>query len=191
MVHTPPPSPQTLRLRLGLPAEMTLVRDIDNDACDHYASAGLPVELAADHPFTVDEQARWTADAAAGRLYMAELSPAEASGPVGFLCYHWVDGVPYLDQLSVRRAFMRRGIGTTMIGHAKAWAATTSTVGELWLTTYDHIPWNRPYYTHQGFEVVPEADCGPEIRAILKFQRESLPAPEARIAMRFTRGGAR
>lgn len=53
----------------------------------------------------------------------------------------------------------------------------------LWLTTYAHLPWNRPFYERAGFAVIPEAQCPPGIVEILAEQRACLPAPRERIAM--------
>ncbi len=77
---------------------------------------------------------------------------------------------------------MRRGIGTSLLRRAIAWAAADSS-SRLWLTTWAHVPWNAPFYARHGFVAHPEAACGPELRAILRRQREVLPDPDRRIAM--------
>ena len=53
---------------------------------------------------------------------------------------------------------------------------------ELWLTTYDHLPFNRPYYERLGFRRVDA--FGRDIAQHLAAQREALPDPAHRIAMR-------
>jgi GNAT superfamily N-acetyltransferase len=98
---------------------------------------------------------------------------------LGFAALGFIDGEPYLDQLSVRRHAMRRGIGSALLEHAITWAGTRP----LWITTYSHIPWNAPFYERVGFERVPELECGREMRAVLAEQRAALPAPDERIAM--------
>lgn len=174
------------RLRLGSPAEIELVLELDDDACSVYAGLDMDVLLSHDHPFVLAERARWSAAAAAGRLWLCEVDAAP--GPVGFVSCDVVDERPYLDQISVRRAHMQCGLGAHMLRHAQAWARPA---GALWLTTYAHIPWNAPFYARHGFAVVPEAECGPELRAILESQRACLPAPEQRVAMRWTPGRGR
>jgi N-acetylglutamate synthase-like GNAT family acetyltransferase len=93
-----------------------------------------------------------------------------------------VDGEPYVDQLSVRCAWMRRGIGRRLLRRAIAWAARSGG-RRLWLTTFDHLPWNRPFYVTEGFAVCDEAAIGPELRATLARERAALPLPEHRVAM--------
>jgi ribosomal protein S18 acetylase RimI-like enzyme len=75
---------------------------------------------------------------------------------------------------------MRQGIGRRLLERAIEWAGGES----LWLTTYAHIPWNRPFYERHGFVTIPESACPPGIVAILDDQRKALPAPHQRIAMR-------
>jgi hypothetical protein len=52
------------------------------------------------------------------------------------------------------------------------------------LTTYDDVPFNRPYYERHGYAVVPEIACGPGVQHHLDEQRRHLPGPAQRVAMR-------
>ena len=54
----------------------------------------------------------------------------------------------------------------------------------MWLTTYGHLPWNVPFYEKMGFVVIPEAEWGAGVLHHVEAQRESLPLPESRVAMR-------
>jgi len=149
---------------------------IDDDACTLFATVGVHLDMSPDHPFARAEYARWTQAAQDGAAFLAERTGGPA---VGLLVLGRVDGVPYLDQLSVRTAAMRQGIGRRLVWYAIAWAAGA----DLWLTTYAHVPWNRSYYERLGFAVVPEPQCRDGIRAILAEQQRWLPAPEQRVAM--------
>jgi hypothetical protein len=135
----------------------------------------LPPEHAT---FLETERSHWAAAAAAGRLYFA----VGAEQPIGFAALGFVDGAPYLEQMSVRRAHMRRGVGTALLERAIAWSAA---YGELWLTTYVHVAWNQPYYERFGFVSVDERDCGGELQVVLCSERRALPAPKHRTAMVF------
>jgi GNAT superfamily N-acetyltransferase len=168
----------TLTFRPARADELGLILALDEDATLLYLQAGLDVSLPRSHPYGQYEERRWAADAAAGRVTFAVLDGEVA----GFTACHFVDGAPYLDQLSVWRRLGGRGIGRALLDRVLAWAAP---LGPLWLTTYDHpgVPWNRPMYERRGFTVVPEAAWGPEMRAVIAGQREALPAPEARVVM--------
>ena len=97
---------------------------------------------------------------------------------VGFAAVATLDGDPYLDQLSVRRAAMRRGVGSRLLAHAVA----TSGV-PMWLTTYGHLPWNAPWYARRGFVLVDEDAWRPGVRGDIEQQRAVLPAPAQRVVM--------
>jgi len=160
--------------------EIAVLSALDDDASKLFAEHGLPIELSADHAFARAELARWQRCAQLGQAFLAVDESGEA---LGFAALDVVDGAPYLEQLDVRRAAMRRGIGARLLAHSADWARSVGGE-ELWLTTYGHLPFNRPYYERHGYELVPEALCGPGIRAHLDEQRKYLPAPEQRVAMR-------
>jgi hypothetical protein len=56
---------------------------------------------------------------------------------------------------------------------------------------YAHLPWNGPFYAREGFQAVPDHECGPQILHHLHAQRQVLPAPDQRIAMRRALGQGR
>lgn len=102
---------------------------------------------------------------------------------MGFAALDLLDGQPYLDQLAVTRAAMRRGVGRRLLERSAEWARDAGGPS-IWLTTYAHLPFNRPYYERHGYVVVPEAECGPGLRKHLAEQRGHLPEPAQRVAMR-------
>jgi GNAT superfamily N-acetyltransferase len=173
----PPVREAEVRLRPARPDEVELMRRIDGESTEMYLRAGIDLRHFDDtHPFVQDERGRWTASARRGHAHFAVLG----TEVVGFAVLAMLDGAPYLDQVSVRAPFMRRGIGRLLVAHAKEWSKPH---GQLWLTTYSHLPWNGPYYQQAGFREIPERECGPEIRAVLEQQRAVMPEPEKRVAM--------
>lgn len=172
-----PPAPRR-HLRPGRAHELDLARAIDDDACRAYAEIGLSVAYGEDHPFFADEEARWARALAEGRLLFACTPSGE---PVGFVAYGLVDGRPYVHQLSVRRDHQRRGYGGELLTRVQRWSIRP---GELWLTTWSHVPWNGPWYARRGFVEVP-APHGPEIAAIVAAENGALPAPDRRVVMRY------
>ena len=173
-------SPELATIRPALPSELHLLSDIDDDAGALYAEHGLPIELPPDHIFLRDERARWLCCAARGHAFLAL---DDGGRDAGFAALGTVDGEPYLEQLSVRVAAMRRGIGGRLLTRA-AEAARATGASVLWLTTYEHLSFTRPYYERHGYVVIPEAQCGPELCHHLAEQRRYLPEPARRVAMR-------
>lgn len=173
-----PPEPATLRQARA--DELDRLIAIDDDACGLYAEAGRELDIPRDHPFAVVEYDRWRGALQAGRVFVAVSGDDE---PVGFAVLTIVDEAPHLQQLSVRRSWMRRGIGRALVEHALEQAGARN----LTLTTYADLPWNRPAYERMGFACVEETDCGEELRRILAEERAVLPAPDQRVAMIFSR----
>jgi GNAT superfamily N-acetyltransferase len=166
----------TPTLRTARPSEMGAIIALDDDACSLFVEAGrglTPNEHF--HSFEQAEQARWHASLEAGRVVVAVNTGDE---PIGFAALGFVDGEPHLQQISVARAWMKRGVGHVLMNHTLQWAGKS-----LWLTTYADIPWNRPFYERLGFACVSANLCGPEMRAILQEERLALPDPDQRVAM--------
>lgn len=166
----------TTTLRPANSHELPTLIEIDDQACELYLQAGIRFDIDEDHPFVIAESQRWAEAISQG---LAHVAVDRQDYPVGFISMCTVDGEPYLDQLAVRPAQMRKGIGRSLLRHALA----LNTQQPLWLTTYAHLPFNAPFYESEGFVAMLEEDCGPQLRAILEDQRSVLPAPDKRIAM--------
>lgn len=166
-------------VRRALPSDIGVLKDIDDDASTLYAEYGIAIALGYEPVFARSELARWLRSTELGRAFLA----VDAQGlGVGFAALDVVDGEPYLDQLAVRVAAMRQGIGGRLLACSADWAREAGG-SSLWLTTYDHVPFNRPYYERHGYRVVPEGACGAGILHHLDEQRLHLPAPAHRVAM--------
>ncbi|MFO7179085.1 MAG: GNAT family N-acetyltransferase [Pseudomonadota bacterium] len=173
-------TPSALTIRPAVPRELDLLQAIDDDATTLYAEYGLSIELGDEHEFVRAELARWRRSAEAGR---ASLAIDENGAGLAFAALDVLDGEPYLDQLAVRRSAMRRGIGQRLLARSVEVARAIGG-SALWLTTYDHLPFNGPYYERHGFVVVPESAWSEGIRRHIEEQRRFLPAPSHRVAMR-------
>lgn len=150
---------------------------IDDDASTLYVEAGVHFDGPASTAFADAERKRWKIAVQCG---LAELAVDPAGRAIGFMTLAYVDGLPYVDQISVIRAWMRKGVGRTLLSHAIAWSEHA---GELWLTTYAHLPWNAPMYARHGFVIVDDSRCGSELIEVLIEQRAALPCPAQRVAM--------
>jgi RimJ/RimL family protein N-acetyltransferase len=172
---------QKVYIRPARSGELAIAEAIDDDACRIYEEAGIVMDPTRVPSFFAREAERWAESLGGGRMLFA---CAPGGEPVGFAAFGFVDGRPYLQQVSVRRAWMGRGIGRSLVERALRWSVRA---GELWLTTYDHLPYNRPFYETLGFSAVAGDAVGPELGAILEEERRALPAPEHRIAMCYRR----
>lgn len=168
-------SVQVCTIRAARADELPALLAVDHAASTLFAAAGLHLALPSDHPFVLSEAQRWTRSIALSRAFVA----VHDDVPIAFAALDLVDRAPYLDQLAVQPWAMRQGIGRALVQRAIAWAAGAP----LWLTTYDHLPFNQPYYERLGFVPVDDARCGPELQQILAWQRAVLPEPNHRVAM--------
>lgn len=169
-----------ITIRTGSTADIDTLAAIDLDASTLFDRAGLHLDPRSERELSVAERERWLACLAAGTVLIA----ASRSGEdVGFAAVGMRDGEPYLDQLSVRVSSMGRRIGTTLL-YASMTVAMNGGGRLLWLTTYNHLSWNRPYYERHGFVLVSPEQCGEELRRELLFERRLLPGPEQRVVMR-------
>lgn len=60
----------------------------------------------------------------------------------------------------------------------------------LTLTTFAHVPWNRPLYEHLGFQVLANEEVGPGLRAVMNTEAAHGLDPTTRVAMRLELGEA-
>jgi len=168
----------SITIRTAQPDELATLISVDDDASRRYATAGLIMNLHDEHPFVVAEHAQWARSLTSGDIFIAEDATHRA---IGIAVLGRVDAEPYLDQLSVRLEHVGQGVGTTLLSHAITWAHSRGP--GLWLNTYRHLPWNRPFYEGRGFTLVDESSWRPEMRATIEAQRASLPLPDERVVM--------
>jgi GNAT superfamily N-acetyltransferase len=174
------PPAQRFSLRNGVLADLDTLGEIDSDAGAVFEQAGLFLDLPETHEFPVAERRRWRASLIARTTLLAL---DETSTPIGFAAVGTKDGEAYLAQLSVRQRFMRHGIGGALL-EAACELSQALGLREMWLTTYGHLPWNRPFYERHEFRVVPEHVCGPELLAEHSIEKKWLPTPHERVVMR-------
>ena len=161
-------------IRLAQPDELATAVAIDDDASALYAAAGIDLSFDDDHPYAVAERARWQRCLDAGSVHFA----LDGETPVGFAAVESLGGRPHLEQLSVRPAFGRRGIGSALLQTAIVFAAAPLT-----LTTYRHLPWNAPWYARMGFRALAEHEQPDALKARMLEERRALPLPMMRVAM--------
>ncbi len=110
---------------------------------------------------------------------------AECDGkPAGFLVAEAMpdEACLHVWELSVHQDFQRRGLGRQLLD-AAARIAGEQGCSSLSLTTFDDVPWNRPFYESCGYKVLPAQQHNARFRSILELE-QSLGLPvERRVAM--------
>lgn len=168
-----------IEMRIASASDIHVLCAIDLETAALFAQAGLVMEFSDDHEYSLHERSRLLRCLGAQSTLIAVDTE---EGILGFSALGEVDGESYLDQLSVRMSAMRQGIGTALL------AATIELAKEegghsLWLTTYGHVPWNRPFYEQNGFVVVPAGEYSEGLAREIEFQQRWLPRPEERVVM--------
>lgn len=76
-----------------------------------------------------------------------------------------IDCNAHIEQVSVHPRAAGRGLGRALIETAAVWARQHG-LKALTLTTYQDVPWNRPYYERLGFQIVDDAHMTPGLRRL-------------------------
>ncbi len=103
--------------------------------------------------------------------------------PVGFALCFPVDGEGHLKELSVLRAYMKRGIGRKLIEASIRWAKNSGFTC-LTLTTYRDLSFNAPLYEKLGFQVFEPQGNWPNLQAIRESEKERGLDIKPRVAMK-------
>ncbi|CAM3960227.1 GNAT family N-acetyltransferase [Paracidovorax anthurii] len=92
---------------------------------------------------------------------------------VGFAAMRPLDGLLYLDNISVEPGASGRGIGKVLLSsvmeHATALEAPAVT-----LTTFKVPIWNGPWFRKHGFRPMPSDRIGAGLRAVMERQWQTL-----------------
>jgi GNAT superfamily N-acetyltransferase len=168
------------RVRPALPAESSRLREIESLAGEAFRSIGME-RIADSEPMPVElleEHAR------GGRCWVAVDG---SDRPLGYVVVDLVDGNAHIEQISVLPDHQGRGLGKELLEAVHTWAIDTGCPA-LTLTTFIHVPWNRPLYEHLGFVVVPEDELQPGLRGVRDHESQIGLDPKARVCMRRSAG---
>jgi GNAT superfamily N-acetyltransferase len=156
--------------------DLPILRQIEWASGQRFREYGLD-HVADDEPVSVEVLSRY---ASQGRAWVAV---DHADQPIGFVVVDMVDGLGHIEQVSVAPDWQGQGLGRALIEQAKAWAVSRD-VPALTLTTFEHIPWNRPLYEHLGFRVLSPDQITPGVQARRDAETEHGLDPELRVVMR-------
>jgi len=149
-----------LILRLACEADIEVLRSISAEARVRYRSVP-ELAMVADRPPLGRE-----------RFAACRISIASAKGGhaiLGFALTRPLDGLLYLDNISVASAASGIGVGATLLSdiwdHARSQALPAVT-----LTTFRSPRWNGPWFRRHGFQIMPETHMGSGLRAVMDRQ---------------------
>jgi GNAT superfamily N-acetyltransferase len=89
----------------------------------------------------------------------------------------------HLEEIDVHPDHGRRGLGARLIRHLCHWAAGKG-YDAVTLTTFRDVPWNFPFYTRLGFEVVPPEQVSASLREIVEDEARRGLDPLRRVVMK-------
>ena len=113
-----------------------------------------------------------------GHLWIAATPDGEVAG---FAQVVILDGVAHLDEIDVVPEHGRRGVGSRLVDAVCRWARAAG-YSKITLSTFDHVPWNRPFYEKLGFRVV-ETALPPEHRQLVAGERDRGLRTDLRVVM--------
>jgi GNAT superfamily N-acetyltransferase len=135
----------------------------------------------AEVPEVVTSPDQLTDALARGQVWVAVTSADDTV--VGFAHASLVDDAVHLEEVDVLPAWGRRGIGEALI-HAVIDDAKARDLAAVTLTTFRNVPWNLPYYTRLGFQVVEPTAMSPGLAAVVDAEAARGLPKEIRVAMR-------
>ena len=162
-------------IRSATAADSPALQEIEILAGAQFRAVGFP-EVADHDPFSIVERAEY---ASADRSWVAV---DESDRPMGYIVVDVVDGRAHVEQVSVLPDAQGRGLGRALMARVDEWARMR---GDEWiaLTTFTNVPWNAPLYRHLGFEVLAEAEIGPELLALRADEAAHGLDPATRVCM--------
>ena len=152
------------RVRPGRAGDAPLLGDIERAAAQRFATVGLE-RIARGRPTSAAE---YLEVVARGHLWVVETAEGQA---VGVAIADRLDGGAYLAEIAVHPSHAGRRLAARLIAEIEKQAAAEG-CRRLFLTTFDAVPWNRPYYEKLGFAVLAEDEAGPQLRAIRAGERK-------------------
>ncbi len=102
-----------------------------------------------------------------------------ADATVGFLLATRYPDVLHIEEMSVLPSHGRRGLGRALLERALDEARARG-LRRVTLTTFEHLPWNAPFYAQLGFQKTRDVD---DCRLREQLVREAAAGLLRRVAM--------
>lgn len=135
-------------IRLARPDDLPRLQELERAAGARFAELGMSM-VARHAPASLAVLDDYQRD---GRAWV---STGVADHPVAYLLIDIVDGAAHVQQVSVHPGHAGRRLGSALLDTAATWAAQRQ-LRTVTLTTFADVPWNAPYYTRLGFQVIAD-----------------------------------
>lgn len=158
------PVPAEYAIRLARREEIPLLAPLQLAAAKRFSTDDLPEPLRS--TYTVPREYLEEAFAR-GALWVG----ARPDGnPVGYAVLREAEGLAFLFQVDVLPEYGRKGLGGALIERVISRARELD-YGELYLTTFGHVPWNAPFYAKLGFTILRDGEMPAYVRSMLREER--------------------
>ncbi|MEN3974528.1 GNAT family N-acetyltransferase [Emcibacter sp. SYSU 3D8] len=149
---------RSIHIRKADQDDIPVLQAIQRDAGELFRTVGMddvadsPPKDAAELAGAIDADLIWVVCAGDGM-------------PTGFAQVLDHEGVAHLEEISLGTAHGRRGLGTALL-RAVIGDLAAQGYRRMTLSTFAHLPWNRPFYEKLGFAVIAEAEWTPALRQV-------------------------
>lgn len=162
-------------LRLARPGDAKAMADVERDADALFTQTPEYDQLIRGATRT---QAQYHSIIAKGRSLTVECDQKI----VGFAAAIAFKSELHLEELSVLRAYQRRGIGSGLVRALQA-DARNSGFNAITLETFRAVAWNAPFYAKLGFQIIDDLERYPRLGDELARKIAAGMPPEDRCAM--------
>jgi hypothetical protein len=149
-----------IALRLATPGDVEKLRSISAEARARYRSTPALAFVASAPPL---DAARFE-----GCRTMVAYATADEE-MLGFASTRLLDGLLYLDNISVSSNLSLRGVGDMLLRDLSQ-HARMRTLPAITLTTFRLPRWNGPWFRQYGFQTMPDRRIGSGLRAVMDRQ---------------------
>jgi GNAT superfamily N-acetyltransferase len=161
------------QIRLATREDLPRLAEIETRAADIFPADDLPPGEMETVPME-----KLVASMADSMLWVAEVGNA---GVVGFVMAQIMGDCFHVAEIDVHPEHGRKGIGSALLKHACT-VASQRGFRYATLTTFEHIPWNAPFYARRGFERIENCQEFNFLAGILEAEMQA--GLKNRIAMR-------
>ena len=141
--------------------------EISRAAAELFSEEDLPIALRMETtPFKVLKKALNEQ-----RLWLAIDEKKDLT--VGFALLSKKCGQIHLRELDVHPDHARQGLGTNLLKNVILWAKDQK-YDQMTLTTFLHLPWNAPFYSKLGFQMIKQSNLSPCLCELLDEEAKGL-----------------